>query len=65
MAGELNSVTTKAEAQDGMIFLTGEALPLSMSIEGALVFAGRLIEAASIAVGHRARPTREPGTEWV
>ncbi|RYF04463.1 MAG: hypothetical protein EOO77_29610 [Oxalobacteraceae bacterium] len=55
---------TGVEAQDGLVFLT-EPLPMSMTIENALAFAGLLIEGASAAVKQLAPPALEPGTEWI
>lgn len=52
------------KAQDGLVLLT-EPLPMSMTVENALAFAGLLIEAASAAVNQLAPSSLEPGTEWV
>lgn len=55
---------TGVEAQDGLVCLT-EPLPMSMTIENALAFAGLLIKGASAAVKQLEPPSLEPGTEWV
>lgn len=65
MGTELNRLRTTVDAQHGLVFLSGAAVPLSMSPEVALALADLLTDAAAIARGQEATTKLQRGEEWV
>ena len=56
---------TNVVSQNGVVFISGAVIPLSMSPEDALALSDQLFNAATTAVGQQAIAKLRSGVEWI